>query len=488
MTNEQIWEAVLGEIELTVSKPNFTTWFKNTFILENKGSDIVIGVPNAFTKAWLENKYRNHIIQALQHITGMTILTLSYRVETERPATSVTPPTAAHTAAALRIPQRPPVAPQKQPTARLSARLKLTHAATVQPTHVLHTISQVGQKIISNLNPKYTFQKFVVGKTNELAHAASLAVAQQPGQAYNPLFIYGGVGLGKTHLMQAIGHEILLLGKGKSVLYVSSETFTNEFISSIREGKGGEFKNKYRSVDALFVDDIQFISGKEQTQEEFFHTFNHLHQLNKQVVITSDRLPKAIADMEGRLLSRFEWGMVVDVSAPDLETRIAILSAKCNQAGAQIPPEVVNYIASNIQNNIRQLEGALNRVIAFQQLNHVPPTLENVKEILNSIITPQRSTGLTSAQILRIVSDFYDLKSDDLVGNSRKKSLVMARQVVMYLMRQELKSSYPDIGNALGGRDHTTAMHACSKILVALKKDDKIRQDVRILKEKLYQT
>lgn len=459
MNKDQIWQAVLGEIELSVSRPNFTTWFRNTSIVEFQAQTVIIGVPSAFAKAWLENKYRSSILQALQHITGQPVTQLSYRI-IQVMATENT----LHT----------PTTPKSIPS------------SSYTPATPTSTATQHPQQISTNLNPKYVFESFVVGKTNELAQAACMAVADRPGQVYNPLFIYGGVGLGKTHLMQAIGNRILSRDENKRILYVSCETFTNEFISAIREGKGREFKNKYRSVDVLLVDDVQFISGKEQTQEEFFHTFNHLHQLNKQIVVSSDRAPKAIGLTEGRLLSRFEWGMVVDVGAPDLETRIAILAEKCQQHAVQLPQEVLTYIATHIQHNIRELEGALNRVIAMQRLKNIPVTTENVTDILGSLVQTEQTPTVTSSSILRAVAEFFDLKPEDLVGNSRKKSLVTARQIVMYLMRSELKSSYPDIGQALGGRDHTTAMYACEKVNIALKTDQQTRQHIQTLRERLH--
>lgn len=458
MNYDTIWQAALGEIELSISKANFTTWFKNTFILEYTGDHIVIGVPNAFTKAWLENKYNTHIGEALQNVTDKPIHTIAYKVAV--PKETGTPKT---------------------------QKMTQTSQNNIEPKQVVISPRTQVPRATGGLNPKYIFENFVVGKESELAHAACEAVSEKPGFAYNPLFIYGGVGLGKTHLMQAVGNRILQNSPDKKNLYVTSETFTNEFITSIKQGRAEDFKNKYRSIDALLVDDIQFISGKEQTQEAFFHTFNHLHQLNKQIVITSDRLPKAISSLEGRLLSRFEWGMIVDIGKPNLETRIAILKAKCEEKYTNLPEEVINYIASNIQNNIRELEGALNRVLAMQQLNHIEPTLENAKNILSNIIKPRYRGALTSRQIIDTVSNFFDIKKEDLTGCSRKRELVVPRQIAMYLMRVEMKSSFPNIGHEFGGRDHTTAMHSHEKIYSALKEDDSMRQNINLLKERLYE-
>ena len=336
------------------------------------------------------------------------------------------------------------------------------------------------------LNPKYVFENFVVGKGNELANAACQAVAANPGKTYNPLFIYGGVGLGKTHLMQGLGHAIIDARPDTKVLYVTSETFTNEYIQAVKEGKGHVFKDKYRNVDVLLVDDIQFISGKEGTQEAFFHTFNELHQQNRQIVISSDRPPKAIQALEARLLSRFEWGMIADIMNPDYETRVAILEAKCKDRNYNMDPEIISYIANTIVNNVRELEGGLNKIIAYHHLNNTQPTPESVKNILSTISASMHKQALTAKTIISIISEFYDITTAEILGSSREKRLVIPRQISMYLMREELKSSFPSIGQEIGGRDHTTAMHAYDKIKKVLKKDDKIRQNIEILKQKLY--
>ena len=451
MEEQKIWQATLGELELVLSRANFTTWFKNTFISAYEGETIIIGVPNTFTKAWLEKKYHLAILKALQKITTNKIKSIIYRVEAKNES--------------------------KEQTAGSKTEEKIAPAEAAAETL---TINEFG------LNPRYNFNNFVIGKGNELAQAASLAVAQKPGEVYNPLFIYGGVGLGKTHLVQAIGNKILEKVPSKKILYVSCEKFTNDFVKSISNNRMDRFKHAYRSVDILLVDDIQFLAGKESTQEEFFHTFNDLHQANKQVVITSDRPPKAIPALENRLVSRFEWGMIADISAPDLETRAAILKSKCQEKNCRLDDDVTNYIAANIQNNIRELEGALNKIIAYHQLNGAEPTLDNVKKILTSITSTQRRTSITPKQIINLIAQFYDIKIEDLLGACRKKNLALPRQIVMFLMREELKSSYPSIGQEIGGRDHTTAMHAYSRISRALDEDEKINQDIRLIKEKLY--
>src|SRR3989344_5077779 len=372
MEAEKIWQAALGELELALSKANFTTWFKNTFIASRENETITIAVPNTFTKAWLEKKYHTAMLKALQKITDNQIRNIVYKVESRTKA-----------------------AEEKiQQTIEIGVE-KIESAAEPQ------AINRFG------LNPRYSFSSFVIGKGNELAQAASLAVAQKPGEVYNPLFIYGGVGLGKTHLMQAVGNQVLKYIPTKKVLYVSCEKFTNDFIKSISTNKIDKFKDTYRSVDVLLIDDIHFLAGKEGIQEAFFHTFNELHQLNKQIVITSDRPPKAIPALEERLRSRFEWGMIADISMPDLETRTAILRTKLTEKGYKLNDDIINYLATSIQNNIRELEGALNKIIAHHQLDGSNPTLENVKKILFTLSTASQKRSITPKQVINAVSEFY---------------------------------------------------------------------------------
>lgn len=449
MDNEQLWRAALGELELLISKANFTTWFKNTFIIDAGGDRIIVGVPNGFTKAWLETKYHPSIMKALGSAIQRPITAVEYRVETRHAAAPAAPEL---------------VKNEVRPSTTVSA---------ADP-----------QK--NGLDSRYTFDYFVVGKGNELARAASKAVADKPGGVYNPLFIYGGVGLGKTHLMQAIGNEILQKNKGKRVVYVSSERFTNEFIQAVSRGNGEKFKNFYRTVDALLIDDIQFLAGKEGTQEEFFHTFNALHQDNKQIVITSDRPPKSIPALEARLVSRFEWGMIADIAQPDLETRVAILEAKCRDKSYQLSSEIVHYVATVIQNNIRELEGALNRIMAYHNLNAAAPSLESVKSLISTLAQSGKRGGITARNIITSVAEFYDISVEDLSGTSRKKELVEPRQIAMYLLREELHASFPSIGHELGGRDHTTAMHACTKVANLLEREEKIKQDITLIKQRLF--
>ena len=445
MNNEQLWQAVLGEIELNLSKANFTTWFKNTYISSNQDGKIVVCVPNTFTKAWLENKYHAEIANAFKNVTGEKIKEIFYKVEIKK--------TGAINDLLKKI------------------KIKKDDNFTDKPV----TVNRFG------LNARYTFDNFIVGKGNELAHAACRAVIANPGRAYNPLFIYGGVGLGKTHLLQAIGYE--LSKKTDKILYVTCEKFTNDYIHAVRNGRAKNFKDLYRNVDLLLIDDIHFMGGKDGTQEEFFHTFNELHQTDKQIVISSDRPPKAIPALEKRLLSRFEWGMIADIIHPDIETRIAILEAKCNEKNYKIEKKILTYIADNVQNNIRELEGALNRLIAYYEFNNSQPTVEATKNILSGIISGFQSKSATPKIIIDAVSKYYDVNIKDLTGKSRKKELVIPRQIAMFLMREEINTSYPTIGQELGGRDHTTAMHAYNKINKEIKNNEKTKQSINSIKQ-----
>jgi len=333
------------------------------------------------------------------------------------------------------------------------------------------------------LNARYTFSTFIVGSANQLAHAASLAVAEAPGQAYNPLFLYGGVGLGKTHLLHAIGH--VAVERNMSVLYVSSETFTNEIVNAIRYRTTEEFRAKYRSADLLLVDDIQFIAGKDSTEEEFFHTFNSLYESNRQIVICSDRPPKAIVSLEERLRSRFEWGLIADIQPPDLETRVAILSAKADMMQRAVPEEVISYLASRIHSNIRELEGSLNRLLAFSQLQGMPLTIDTAKAALASLATDGRQRRVSVADVLEAVAEHYRISPDDLCGKQRDKHIVVPRQVAMYLMRQETEASLMEIGQALGGRDHSTVMHGCEKINREVNENSTLRKEVMAIRQQL---
>lgn len=455
MNSDQLWQATLAELELTLSKAHFTTWLKNTFILSYQDKQIIIGVPNAFTKTWLENKYHSKITKALQTITEQPSLEISYKVMPNK----------------KRLPAQEIIQPKKADEEKKAAAWPKKKDACA---------------INHGLNVRYVFSTFVVGKKNELAHAACLAVAEKPGKAYNPLFIYGGVGLGKTHLMQAIGHQILATDATKKILYVPCETFINEYIKSVGQGQADKFKDKYRSVDVLLIDDVQFLAGKEQTQEAFFHTFNALHQYDKQIVITSDRPPKAIPTLEKRLTSRFEGGMIVDIGIPDLEMRIAILKNKCEDKGFAVDEDVLTVIATSIQSNIRELEGALNRVIATAQLTNKTPTATDVKNLLSTMAQAPKRGALTAKKIIQATADYFEIKPEDLIGNCRKKELVGPRQIAMFVMREEMNASYPSIGQELGNRDHTTAMHAYNKIKNEIENNEKMSQDVNLIKQKLF--
>lgn len=452
MTPQQIWQAVLAELELSLSKANFVTWFKNTSIGCFENGEVIICVPSLFYQGYLEKKFHGTLIKLIEKITGEPLRSLTYRVE-------------------LRS------APLKPPLLSVQDKEEINH---IFQTAAPETVNVFG------LNPRYTFANFVVGRGNELAHAASQAVAAQPGQAYNPLFIYGGSGLGKTHLLQAVGNQILRQNKQKKVVYATCEKFTNEFIHSLKTKQIENFHQTYRRADVLLVDDIQFISGKTETQEAFFNAFNELHQQDKQIVITSDRPPKAISLLEHRLLSRFEMGMLADVIPPDLETRLAILEIKCQEKALVLDPACLQLIASAIQNNVRELEGALNKLHAYFQLKKTPPDEDLVRSLISHLENSASQRVITVKHIIQTIADFFDLKTDELLGKSREKRLAHPRQIVMFLMRQELDSSFPAIGQALGNRDHTTAMHACKKIEKEIEKDLKIRDEVSQIRQRLF--
>ena len=456
MTTHELWQAALGELELSLSKANYTTWFRNTFISTFEDGRAVVSVPNTFTKAWLEKKYHVAILKALQNVAKDGLREVHYKVELK------------------------PSVPQDIGTPIGAAPAATPGAAPVQEDEQAEATKDF------SLNPRYTFENFIVGKTNELAHAAALAVAEKPGR-YNPLFIYGGVGLGKTHLLQAIGHKMVEMNSRTKVLYVTCERFTNEFIHAVRNGRAKEFKDTYRNLDLLLIDDIQFITGKEGTQEEFFHTFNALHQSNKQIVLSSDRPPKAIQGIEQRLVSRFEWGMMVDISAPDLETRVAILESKCKEKHYELSREILSYVASSVQSNVRELEGTLNKIIAYHQFKNIRASMESIRELVSSINSAAGSKkNLTPKDLLDTVAGYYDIPLPDLLGKCREKRLSFPRQIIMYLMREELNSSYPAIGKIIGGRDHTTAIHAYTKIAADLQEDEKLRHDLTLIRQRLY--
>jgi chromosomal replication initiator protein len=451
MDLEQLWQAVLGEVEMTISRASFTTWFKKTFINSYDSGRVIICVPNIFTKTWLEKKYDKEIINAFKNITKEPQIEIIYKIDLKKPELI-------HKSAA------PAVAGTANPL-----------AASI--TYKQNSLNKFG------LNSKYTFATFIIGKNNELAHAACQAVVANPGQAYNPLVIYGGVGLGKTHLLQAIGNE--LTKTTDKILYVTSEKFSNDYINEVRSGRAKFLKEKYRNVDLLLIDDIQFLGGKDGTQEEFFHTFNELYQANKQIVVTSDRPLKTIPALEERLLSRLEWGMVADITMPDLETRIAILLNKCREKNYHMPDKVLEYIAANIESNVRELEGALTKLITFFEFNNIVPSLDSAKKVLLETFATYQQTSLTIKQVVEAASRFYNIEVGDVIGKSRKKELVRPRQIIMFLLREEINLSFPTIGQELGGRDHTTAIHACNKIKNDIKDNERLAQEISSIRQLL---
>lgn len=455
MTHAQLWQATLGELEILLSKPNFSTWFKETFIISHENERIIIGVPNAFTKTWLEKKYHALVLKALRNVSQTTVKDVVYKVEF-----------------ADYTKQQPDFQKEHMPL------------ALEEKDSIVKEIEHISP--ITGLNPKYTFSNFIVGKYCELATAACQSVVNKPGEGYNPLFIYGGVGLGKTHLLQAVGNELLKKSPKARVLFVTCEKFTNDYIQAVRSGRAKDLKDTYRSVDILLIDDIQFLSSKEGTQEEFFHTFNTLHHTNRQLVITSDRPPKAIPALENRLQSRLEWGMVADIISPDLETRIAILEAKCKEREFNLSWEAINYIATIVHNNIRELEGALNRIIAYSQLQKTTLGFEKIKQILSSITASHAKKTISPKQLIQLVADFYNITHDEIISESRKRELAVPRQITMYLMREETKCSFPTIGQVVGGRDHTTAIHAYNKIQKSFAEDNKIKQDIDLIRQRIY--
>jgi chromosomal replication initiator protein len=454
LDHRQLWQAALGELQLQMSRPNYETWFKDTALVGVEGDTCVVAVPNPFTKEWLETRCVPLIRKTLMGILGRG-------VDVRFVLKSATP-TAAPAAPLLGL-----VGEEADEGGTRRGR---------RPPSIVDT----------PLNPRYTFAEFVVGSGNRLAHAACLAVSDNPGHAYNPLFIYGGVGLGKTHLLHAIAHQVLRM-PGARVVYISSETFTNELIDSIRQRRGEEFRNKYRHCDVLLVDDIQFIAGKESTQEEFFHTFNAVHGASGQIVLSSDRPPKAIPTLEDRLRSRFEWGLIADVQPPDLETRIAILQAKCAKLDVTVPGDVLGYIAHKVQSNIRELEGTLNRVVAHAALSQQPVTLETAAAALADVIVDASRRAVRPETILEAITRYYNVSLPDLQGKARDKRVVGPRQVAMFLLRDETGLSLNDIGGLLGGRDHTTVLHGCEKVAGDLDRDGRLRTDVRAVRDLLYE-
>lgn len=466
MTSEQIWQAVLGEIELSLSRANFVTWFKDTYISSFENDRVIVCVPNAFVKKWLEEKYHKNILSALESVTKQKIQEIIYKIELR------------HGPIPILMVDKPENKGEENSSANQTERRE-----SPENNNQNNQSPANGNTNQHGLNPKYVFENFVVGRGNELAHAACLAVVDNLGKSYNPLFIYGGVGLGKTHLLQAIGNAVAK--KTNKILYATSEKFTNNYIQAVKSGKAKEFKNLYRNVDLLLVDDVQFMGGKDGTQEEFFHTFNELQQNDKQIVMTSDRPPKSIPAIESRLISRFESGMVADVGKPDIETKVAILEKKAIEKGCPLDREILTYIGEHVQNNIRELEGALTKVIASHQFKGMTPTLKSVKEILNDYVSNIKVRSLTPKEIIEASAKFYNTTYKDLIGKSRKKELVWPRQIAIFLIREDIGTSYPTIGAELGGRDHTTAMHSYNKIRQEIVElgNEKIKQELNSVRQ-----
>jgi len=436
---EVLWNQTLNIIKDELNRTSFETWLKSTCLISYKNNKATIAVPNEFTKEWLEARYHHLIQNALQHILNEEVH-ICFTTASEPEANN-----------------------------------KKNRSLPIEPKGSIFTY----------LNPKYTFDTFVIGNSNRFAHAACLAVAEAPAHAYNPLFIYGGVGLGKTHLMHAIGHFVINKISKFRVVYVSSEKFTNELINSIRDDKTAEFRDKYRNIDILLVDDIQFLSGKERTQEEFFHTFNALHEADKQIIISSDRPPKEIPTLEDRLRSRFEWGLITDIQPPDYETRLAILQKKASLENISLPHEVLEYIADKIHTNIRKLEGALLKVAAYASITNEDINVDFAAQILKDIIPQQQPKPITIDLIQEKVSKYFKIHPNDLKSKKRTRAVAFPRQIAMYLSRELTDASLPIIGSKFGGRDHTTVIHACEKITQEALKNPTFREELEFLKNQI---
>ncbi len=447
-----LWQSVLGEIELSVSHATFTTWFKNTKLIDQNDAGVVISVPNIFAKKQFEVKF-NEQVKGVLSKNGINPKKITYTINSSKKNSH-------------------------------SNRETTSSNDTIPTADSLLSSNVKPKTSVGNLNPRYTLDNFIVGSSNDLAYTASQAVASMPGTKYNPLYLYGGVGLGKTHLMQAVGNEIIKNDPKTRVLYISSATFVSEFLDYVRFKKKG-FSEKYRNVDVLIVDDMQFIAGKEKTQEEFFHTFNHLHQNNKQIIISSDKPPKSIPTLTERLRSRFEMGMAIDIQMPDFETRCAILNIKASQSGVILNRETTEYLATNIKTNIRELEGALNQLLAYAEMRGIEPDISTAEGLLGNI-RHSRPQHLSSKQIIDRTAKHFHLGLDEICGSKRDKYIVVPRQIAMYLLRSELHLSFPKIANELGRKDHTTAIHSIEKIEKSIKLDFLIREQVASIREKLY--
>jgi chromosomal replication initiator protein len=453
---EILWKTVLGEVELAVPHATFVTWFKPTKLLDLDGQKLRVAVTNFFAKTQFEKKFDQQIKKILKE-QGFDAPVIEYVI-------------ASHDKTAKSSTKNSEVILESKARQLAAEERQVVHAEPTNP---------------SGLNPRYRFDNFIVGNSNDLAHAAAQAAAANPGLKYNPIFIYGGVGLGKTHLIQAIGNEILAKFPEKRVLYATAETFGNEFIDFVRYKKNRDFSRKYRDTDVLIIDDIQFIAGKKSTQEEFFNTFNDLHQANKQIVLSADRPPAEIPDLTDRLKSRFGMGMAIDVSLPDYETRSAIIEAKCAAAQTELPDDVVQFLADQIRTNIRDLEGALNQILAYCEMRGETPNLELAKGLLGNI-KESRPKHLTPKQVVDKTAAYFQLRPEEICSQARDRYIAEPRQMAMYLLRSELHMSFPKIAHELGRKDHTTAIHSIEKIELAIKLDARIRKCVLEIREKLY--
>jgi len=450
---QRLWNDVLAELELLVSKANFTTWFQNTNLLEIKESTAFLSVPNSFTQEWIKNKYHKFIIKCFRNLEP-SIRSIEYTICNQ------------------------PLSIYKKPS------IKYRSMAFEQENTPQLEFNELYESEES-LNKRYTLDNFIVGSFNELAHAAVLAITKKPGSTYNPLFVYGGVGLGKTHLLQATGNKLKEVYPDLKIKYTTSEKFANGIIQAIQNSQAYEFKENYKKYDLLIIDDVQFLAGKQKTQEEFFHIFNALYQNNKQIIFSSDRAPKSIPDLEERLRSRFEGGMMADISEPEYESKVAILKSKMQQNNINLSDEVIEYIANSIKNNIRELEGALNLISAQVKLLNKNLSLQEVKNFLNKNVYSKKK--VTFNKIIKTVSDFYEIEEKNIFEKSRKKEFVLPRQIAMYLLREDFNGSYPYIGQKFGGRDHTTVIHAYEKISQDLKKNQNLKDEVNKLRELLYE-
>lgn len=482
MDTKQIWYSTLTALQQQVIRYDYDVWLKPTALVNLTGDLAVVGAPNVSTKQVIEDRFMSQMRRTLGDVLGYPV-NIRVIIHANGNGHSNGLP-ASVTTQAVTVEQT-----QAQPEQAVAVAEPPVQQPLYTPLPIAPSSSN-GNGDHSNrssvLNPRYTFSSFIVGSSNRLAHAACMAVAEHPAQAYNPLFLYGGVGLGKTHLLQAIGNYALDRNPEVNVLYVSSEKFTNDLINAIRRQQTEEFRIRYRNIDILLIDDIQFIAGKEGTQEEFFHTFNTLHGAGKQIVLSSDRPPKAILTLEERLRSRFEWGLIVDVQNPDLETRTAILRAKGDTLQVPVPAEVIDFLAHRIQSNIRELEGCLNRVIAYANLQRTPITIEVASAALSDLLDTGRRKRVTQEDIFREVAQHYGIDQRALKGRGRSRNIALPRQVVMYLLREETEASLVEIGQMLGGRDHTTVMHGYNKINEDIISDSRLRHDITTLRQRLY--